>query len=72
MTDALVVEDFSAFERQISTAGACSHPVRLRGKVTAIDLATGEHHFRTICTQASCVWTQGRDTPNRQGWCSCL
>jgi hypothetical protein len=42
MTGALVVEDFSAFERQISTAGMCSHPVRLRGKVTAVDLATGE------------------------------
>jgi hypothetical protein len=42
VTDALAVEDFSAFERQISTAGMCSHPVRLRGKVTAVDLATGE------------------------------
>jgi hypothetical protein len=42
VTDALVVEDFTAWERQISTAGACSRPVRLRGKVTAVDLATGE------------------------------
>jgi hypothetical protein len=42
VTDALVVEDFTAWERQISTAGACSRPVRLRGKVTAVDLTTGE------------------------------
>jgi hypothetical protein len=34
--------DFSDWERQISTAGACSHPIRLRGKVTAVDLTTGE------------------------------
>ncbi len=33
---------FSGWERQISTAGACSRPVRLRGKITAVDLATGE------------------------------
>jgi hypothetical protein len=42
VTDALVVEDFSAYERQLSTAGACSRPVRLRGTVTAVDLATGQ------------------------------
>jgi hypothetical protein len=42
MTDVLAAEDFTAWERQITTAGACSHPVRLRGKVTAVDLATGE------------------------------
>ncbi|HEY1666260.1 MAG TPA: replication initiator [Trebonia sp.] len=42
MTHALAVEDFSAFERQISTAAACSRPVRLRGKVTAVDLASGD------------------------------
>jgi hypothetical protein len=42
VSHALAAEDFSAYERQISTAGACSRPVRLRGKVTAVDLATGE------------------------------
>jgi hypothetical protein len=34
--------DFRAWERQISTASACSHPIRLRGRVTAVDLQTGE------------------------------
>jgi hypothetical protein len=34
--------DFTAWERQLSSAGACSRPIRLRGSVTAIDLATGE------------------------------
>jgi replication initiator protein RepSA len=34
--------DFTDWERQISTAGACSHPIRLRGTITAVDLATGE------------------------------
>jgi hypothetical protein len=29
-------------ERQLSSSGASSHPVRLRGRVEAIDLATGE------------------------------
>jgi hypothetical protein len=45
MTDALVAGhsgDFTDWERQITTAGACSRPIRLRGKVTAVDLATGE------------------------------
>jgi hypothetical protein len=35
-------EDFTDWEHQITTAGGCSHPVRLRGTVTAIDLTTGE------------------------------
>lgn len=34
--------DFTAWERQIVTAGACSHPIRLRGHITAVDLTTGE------------------------------
>jgi hypothetical protein len=34
--------DFRDWERQLSTAGACSHPIRLRGHITAIDLETGE------------------------------
>jgi hypothetical protein len=32
--------DFCQWERQLS--GPCSHPVRLRGRIDAIDLATGE------------------------------
>jgi hypothetical protein len=38
----VIETDFDAWERQISTAGACSHPIRLRGKITAVDLTTGE------------------------------
>ncbi len=34
--------DFTAWEHQIKTAGGCSHPIRLSGKVTAVDLATGQ------------------------------
>jgi hypothetical protein len=34
--------DFRDWERQFSTANACSHPIRLRGRITAVDLATGE------------------------------
>ena len=31
--------DFKAWERQLTT---CTHPIRLRGRIDAIDLATGE------------------------------
>ena len=31
--------DFRAWERQLTT---CTHPIRLRGRIDAIDLATGE------------------------------
>jgi hypothetical protein len=34
--------DFAAWEHQLATAGACSHPIRLRGQITAVDLASGE------------------------------
>jgi hypothetical protein len=34
--------DFQAWERQLSTANACRHPIRLRGRITAVDLQTGE------------------------------
>jgi hypothetical protein len=34
--------DFRDWERQLATANACSRPIRLRGRITAIDLATGE------------------------------
>ena len=42
MTETLAVEDFPAWESQVSAAGACSHPIRLTGKVQAVNLATGE------------------------------
>ena len=45
MSDALAPADpacFADWERQLSTANACSRPIRLRGRVTAVDLATGE------------------------------
>jgi hypothetical protein len=34
--------DFRAWERQLATIGHCTHPVRLRGRIDVIDLATGE------------------------------
>jgi hypothetical protein len=34
--------DFRAWERQLATTGHCTHPIRLRGRIDAIDLATGE------------------------------
>jgi len=34
--------DFQTWERQLATTGTCAHPVRLRGSIRAIDLATGE------------------------------
>ena len=42
MTETLAVEDFPAWESQVSAAGACSHPIRLTGKVQAVNLVTGE------------------------------
>src|ERR1700735_5252587 len=34
--------DFTDWERQLATANACSHHIRLRSSITAIDLTTGE------------------------------
>ena len=34
--------DFDTWERQLATAGNCTHPIRLRGRIDAIDLTTGE------------------------------
>jgi hypothetical protein len=45
VTRALAAQDTAVLAdwgREISMAGGCSHPVRLRGKVTAVDRATGE------------------------------
>ena len=33
---------FLAAERQLTATGCCQHPIRLRGRIDAIDLATGE------------------------------
>jgi len=35
-------DDFARWERQLATAGNCANPVRLRGRIDAIDRATGE------------------------------
>src|SRR5579875_3221801 len=40
--DVVTFADLAQWERQLSSAGTCSHPVRLRGRIEAIDLATGE------------------------------
>jgi hypothetical protein len=34
--------DLKAWERQLTSSGTCSHPIRLRGRIGAIDLTTGE------------------------------
>jgi hypothetical protein len=41
-TETISWADFRAWERQLATSGHCSHPIRLRGRIDAIDLATGE------------------------------
>jgi hypothetical protein len=41
-TDTISWADFRVWERQLASSGACSHPIRLRGRIDAIDLATGE------------------------------
>ena len=35
-------DDFARWERQLATTGNCANPVRLRGRIDAIDRATGE------------------------------
>jgi hypothetical protein len=46
-------DDFRTWERQLATAGDCSHPIRLRGRIDAIDLATGElaHVYDTTAAE---------------------
>ena len=34
--------DFDRWEHQLAVPGTCSHPIRLTGRIDAIDLATGE------------------------------
>jgi Replication initiator protein, pSAM2 len=40
--DVITFADLKDRERQLGHTGACSHPVRLHGRVTALDLATGD------------------------------
>ncbi len=41
-TETITWDDFKAWERQLATTGNCSHPIRLTGRIDAIDLITGE------------------------------
>jgi hypothetical protein len=40
--DVITWADFRVWERQLASTGTCTHPVRLHGRIDAIDLATGE------------------------------
>jgi hypothetical protein len=40
--DVITWADFRAWERQIASTGTCSRPVRLTGRITAVDRATGQ------------------------------
>jgi hypothetical protein len=40
--DAITLADLRSWERQLASSGGCSRPVRLTGKITAVDLATGQ------------------------------
>jgi hypothetical protein len=41
-TETLSWGDFRAWERQLATTGTCSHPIRLHGRIEALDRTTGE------------------------------
>jgi hypothetical protein len=40
--DTITWADFCAWERQLTSTGGCTNPIRVRGRIDAIDLATGE------------------------------
>jgi hypothetical protein len=40
--DVITLADLKDWERQLASTGTCAHPVKLHGRITAIDLATGE------------------------------
>jgi hypothetical protein len=40
--DVISWADFRAWEHQLTSTGTCFHPIRLKGRIDAIDLATGE------------------------------
>jgi len=41
-TETITWADFRQWERQLASTGMCSHPIRLSGRVEAIDRTTGE------------------------------
>ena len=41
-TETITWDDFKAWERQLATTGNCSHPIRLTGRIEAIDRTTSE------------------------------
>ena len=41
-TETITWADFKQWERQLASTGICSHPIRLTGRIEAIDQATGE------------------------------
>jgi len=41
-TETITWADFKAWERQLAITGSCSHPIRLTGRIEAIDRTTGE------------------------------
>ena len=41
-TGTITWADFSQWERQLAITGTCSHPIRLTGRIDAIDRTTGE------------------------------
>jgi hypothetical protein len=59
---AITWADFRAWERQLATSGACSHPIRLTGKVTAVDLATGQT-AEVFKTWTDVPYTDGKGEP---------
>ena len=40
--DVITFADLKTWERQLASTGTCTHPVKLHGRITAIDLATGK------------------------------
>ena len=40
--DVITFADLKTWERQLASTGTCAHPVKLHGRIDAIDLATGE------------------------------
>ena len=49
-------DDFARWERQLAAIGNCANPVRLRGRIDAIDRATGEKAtiYDTAASQVVC------------------
>jgi hypothetical protein len=40
--EVITLAELPSVERQLSSSGTCAHPVRIHGRIDAIDLATGE------------------------------